>query len=126
MATARKKSRAEKQLVHPPVRAHVQPPMEFLIFEDNRGCYHWRILADDGAILGRSGDFASFDDAEQAAQQVRDGAPSARFERHGSGKGLVDLAARRAAPHDDSDAERWLDEGGSFSIEAVAKWPAQR
>jgi DNA-binding transcriptional ArsR family regulator len=25
---------------------------------------------------------------------------------------------------DDDAAERWLDEGGSFSSEAVAKWPA--
>jgi uncharacterized protein YegP (UPF0339 family) len=126
MATARTKFRAEKQLVHPQVHVLVPAPMEFLIFEDNGGSYHWRILADDGAILGRSGDFASYDDAEQAAQQVRDGAPSARFDRRGSGKGPVDLAARRAAPHDDSDAERWLDEGGSFSSEAVAQWAAPR
>ena len=32
--------------------------------------------------------------------------------------------ARRAASDEDSDAERWLDEGGSFSSEAVAQWPA--
>ena len=126
MPTARKKSRAKERLVHPPVHVHVPATMEFLIFEDNSGSYHWMILASDGAVLGQSGDFASYDDAEQAAQQVRDGAPSARFERRGSAKGPVDLAARRAAPDDDSDAERWLDEGGSFSSEAVAKWPAPR
>jgi hypothetical protein len=35
------------------------------------------------------------------------------------------MARREAAiARDDSDAERWLDEGGSFSSEAVAKWPA--
>jgi hypothetical protein len=39
----------------------------------------------------------------------------------------VDLAARRAAASGDAaDAERWLDEGGSFSADAGAEWPAQR
>lgn len=30
----------------------------------------------------------------------------------------------RGAASDDTDAERWLDEGGSFSSEAVASWSA--
>jgi hypothetical protein len=38
----------------------------------------------------------------------------------------VDLAARRDRPSDDLDAERWLDDGGSFSSEAVTRWQAQR
>jgi len=100
--------------------------MEFLIFEDNGGSYHWRILAGDGSTLGESGDFASYDGAEQAAQQICDGAGAARFRRRERGTGSVDLAARRAASDENSDAERWLDEGGSFSSEAVAQWPAPR
>ncbi len=104
MATASKKSRAPKQAAHSADQVRAQ--MEFLIFEDNGGCYHWRILAGDGTVLGRSGDFGSYDDAEQAAQEIVDGAPSARLERRGSETGPVDLAARRAAPDGDSGAER--------------------
>jgi len=96
--------------------------MEFLIFEDNGGDYHWTIVARDGATLARSGSLGSYEDAERAAQHVRDGVASALFERRGDGARPVDLSARR----DDADAERWLDEGGSFSSEAVAKWPAPR
>jgi hypothetical protein len=126
MPTANKKSRASKQLARPPARTHGPAPMEFLIFEDNSGSYHWEMLADDGSNLGHSGDFASYDAADQAARQICNGAASARFQRRESGTGSVDLAARRAASGDDSDAERWLDEGGSFSSEAVAQWPASR
>ncbi len=124
MATANKKSRASRQLARPPSHTHGPARMEFLIFEDNGGFYHWRILAGDGSTLGQSGEFDSYDAAEQAAQQVCNGAASARFQRRESGTGSVDLAARRAASDEDSDAERWLDEGGSFSSEAVAQWPA--
>jgi uncharacterized protein YegP (UPF0339 family) len=126
MATASKKSRASKQLARPPARVHALAPMEFLIFEDNGGSYHWNILADDGSTLGQSGDFPSYDAAEQAAQQICDGAASARFRPHESATGSADLAPRRAASEDNSDAERWLDERGSFSTEAVAQWPAPR
>ncbi len=100
--------------------------MEFLIFQDNGGAYHWTIVAGDGESLGQSGSFASYEDAEQAAQHVRDAAASARFERRASEATPVDLIARRDATSDDADAERWLDEGGSFSSEAVTRWPAQR
>jgi uncharacterized protein YegP (UPF0339 family) len=125
VATANKKSRASKQLARPPAHMHGPAAMEFLISEDNSGSYYWTILAGDGTTLGRSGDFGSYDDAEQAAQQIRDGAASARLQPRESGTGSVDLAARRAAS-EDSEAERWLDEGGSFSSEAVAQWPAPR
>jgi uncharacterized protein YegP (UPF0339 family) len=81
MATARTKSRASKHLAHPPAPRHAPAPMEFLVFEDNGGSYHWGILANDGTTLGQSGDFASYHDAAQAAQEIRDGAASARFER---------------------------------------------
>ncbi len=99
--------------------------MEFSIYEDNGGAYHWRVRGHD-ATLAQSGEFASYDDAAQAAQWVRDGAAKARFDRRAVESPPVDLIARREAPGDDSDAERWLDEGGSFSSEAVAKWPSPR
>jgi uncharacterized protein YegP (UPF0339 family) len=100
--------------------------MEFLLFQDNGGAYHWTIVAGDGETLAQSGSFASYDHAEQAAHHVRDGAASARFDRSPGEVSPVDLAARRDARSDDLDAARWLDEGGSFSSEAVARWPAQR
>jgi uncharacterized protein YegP (UPF0339 family) len=80
MATANKKRRALTQLAQPPAHVHGSAPMEFLIFEDNGGSYHWRMLAGDGVTLGQSGDFTSYDEAEQAARQIRDGAASARFQ----------------------------------------------
>jgi uncharacterized protein YegP (UPF0339 family) len=126
MATATKQSRAAKQLARRARDPRVPVAMEFLIYEDNSGSYHWRIVASDGATLAGSGGFASYDDATRAAQHVRDGAASARFERPGDGAFPVDLTARRDAIRDDSDPERWLDEGGSFSSEAVEKWPAPR
>jgi uncharacterized protein YegP (UPF0339 family) len=122
MATATKKSRAANQLARTRAHRGSRELMEFLIFEDNGGAYHWTIVARDGETLARSGGFASYDDAEQAAQRVRDAATSARFERRGTGALPVDLVARRDPASD--DAERWLDEGGSFSSEAVATWSA--
>ena len=122
MATATKKSRAATQLARRARDARVPASMEFLIFEDNGGDYHWTIVAGDGATLARSGTFGSYEDAERAAQRVRDGVADPLFERRGDGARPVDFSARR----DDADAERWLDEGGSFSSEAVAKWPAPR
>jgi uncharacterized protein YegP (UPF0339 family) len=126
MATATKRSRAAGRLPRRAREVRVLESMEFLIFEDNSGDYHWTIVAADGTTLARSGNFASYEYAERAAQRVRDGVPSARFERRATGELPVDLSARRGATGDAADAERWLDEGGSFSSEAVAKWPAPR
>jgi uncharacterized protein YegP (UPF0339 family) len=102
--------------------------MEFRVFEDNGGRYHWRIIDRGGESLAQSGSFASYDDAEHAASHVRDGAGSAQLDRHAAGGRVVDIVARRevAAARYDSDAERWLDEGGSFSSEAVNRWQEGR
>lgn len=121
MGTAPKKSRAARQLARRPAAADVATTMEFVIFEDNGGCYHWRLRTGGGAVLAQSGGFASYDDAEQAAQLVRSGAVSARFAVRADESLPVDLSARRDASSETSDAERWLDEGGSFSREPVGK-----
>ena len=126
MATATTKSRAAKRLARRTREVRVAEPMQFLIFEDNGSDYHWTIVARNGAILARSGSFASYDDADQAAEQVRAGAASARFDRRAGSASPVDLAARRDARSDTSDAERWLDEGGSFNSKAVAQWQPPR
>ncbi len=96
--------------------------MEFLIFEDNGGRYHWTILDGAGESLAQSGGFSSHDEAEHAARVVRDNAGGARLEGRAPQHPPSDLATRReAASEDDSDAERWLDEGGSSSSEAVTQ-----
>lgn len=125
VATATRKSRAAGQLARR-ARKGVPESIRFVIFEDNGGGYHWRLVAGDGATLAQSGSFVSYDDAEQAAQRVRSGAASARFSRRGRELGAIDLAARRDRPRDDLDAERWLDDGGGFTREAVARWPDHR
>ena len=49
--------------------------MTFAVYEDNGGRFHWRLLASDGRRVATSADsFASADDAEQAAGDMRDAA----------------------------------------------------
>jgi uncharacterized protein YegP (UPF0339 family) len=126
MATATKKTRAARQVARRAYAVSESEAIKFLVFEDNGGGYHWTIIGSDGESLAQSGTLATYDQAAQAARVVRDGAGSARFDRRAGSDPPVDLMARREAAiaRDDSDAERWLDEGGSFSSEAVAKWPA--
>lgn len=109
-------------------QAHVSVPasMEFLVFEDNAGEYHWTIVSGEGATLARSCGFASSEDAEQAARQIRRAAAAARFESLGVLASPVDLTARRAAKRDVADAESWLDERGALSAAAEARPPAPR
>jgi uncharacterized protein YegP (UPF0339 family) len=121
MATATKKSRASARLPRRAPEVCVPESMEFLIFEDNGGAYHWTIVAGDGATLVRSAGFASYEDAERAANRVRDGAASAPLEHRDASARPVDLTSRHAATSDAADAERWLDEDGSFSSEAVTR-----
>jgi uncharacterized protein YegP (UPF0339 family) len=101
-------------------RAPPEPAaMKFLVFEDNSGGYHWTIVADGGKTLVRSSGFASYEEAKRAADIVQAGAGSASFERAFDNQPSVDLPARNAvSARDRLDAERWLDEGGSFSGEA--------
>jgi uncharacterized protein YegP (UPF0339 family) len=121
MGNAPKKSRAAKQLTRSVADANVPASMEFLIVEDNGGSYHWRLRAADGAILAQSGGFVSSDDAERAAQQVRGGAVSARFQPRAAQAVPIDLIARRGAPNDDSDAAGWLDPSDSVGGEMVTE-----
>jgi len=76
----------------------------------------------------RPASFATYEEAKQAARIVHAGAASASFEPLGGDAPPVDLAACRetAVVRDDLDAERWLDDGGSFGSEAVTRWPARR
>jgi uncharacterized protein YegP (UPF0339 family) len=124
MATAPKQFPAAPQRLRLAPDAFALAPLEFLVLEDNGGEYHWMIVAGDGATLARSAGFATHHDAEQAAQLVRDSAGSAVFERPDALARTVDVRVRRDVASDDSEAERWLDERGSFSSESLGKWPA--
>jgi uncharacterized protein YegP (UPF0339 family) len=126
MATATKQTKAARQVARRAAAVSESATIEFLVFEDNGGDYHWAILGRGGESLARSVPFATYEDAAHAARAVRDGAGSARFQRRPSADGPTDLVARREAAiaRDGSDAGRWLDEGGSFSSEAVTRWPS--
>jgi hypothetical protein len=100
--------------------------LEFLVFEDDGGGYHWAIVGGGGESLAQSGGFGSYEEAAHAGCDARDGAEWARFECRAAEDRAVAARARRAAAQDDLDAERWLDEGGGFSSEAVAEWRAAR
>ncbi len=97
--------------------------MTFLIYEDNGGGYHWAIVVAGGETLVQSESFASYEDAKQAARVVHAGAASASSEYLIGDAPPVDLVARSDTRvlRDELDAERWLDEGGSFSSEAVTR-----
>jgi len=101
-------------------------PLEFLVFEDNGGAYHWAIVGGSGESLAQSGSFGSYEEAAHAGRCARDGAEWARFHCRAAEDRVADVRARRAAARDNLDAERWLDEGGSFSSKAVAAWRAAR
>jgi uncharacterized protein YegP (UPF0339 family) len=128
MATATKQSRANRQVPRRAGGPSESAVLKFLVFEDNGGDYCWTILGSDGESVAHSRPYATRDDAARAALVVCDGAGSARFEAGAAADRPVDLMARRdaALARDDSDAERWLDEGGSFCSEAVTQWPAER
>lgn len=81
MATATKKARVSRRETRHADGVSGSAAMEFLIFEDNSGGYYWAIAKRGGECLVQSGSFASYDDAEHAAQVVRDNAGTARFDR---------------------------------------------
>jgi uncharacterized protein YegP (UPF0339 family) len=80
MATATRKARAPKQVASEAVGVSETGSMEFQVFRDNGGEYHWTIVTGSGESLAQSGSFASHADAEHAARYVYEGAGSARFE----------------------------------------------
>ncbi len=123
MATATQNSRANRQVARRSAAGSESVAITFVVFEDNGGSYYWTIRGSDGESLAHSGRYATRDDAAYAARVVRDAAGSARFEAGAAPDRPVDLGARPSATaaRDASDAERWLDEGGSFSGETVTQ-----
>ena len=93
MATATKKARAANQVVRGAGAASTS--MAFVIFEDNAGSYHWRSSPATEESAQSEG-FVSYEDAEQPARHVRDGAASASF--NPAPGGTRRLISQRAAP----------------------------
>jgi uncharacterized protein YegP (UPF0339 family) len=126
MATATKKARATRRLKSVEGSAS-GPSMEFLVFQDNGGRYCWTIVSESGEPLAQSPSFASYQDARDAAERVREAAGSARLEPIETASSAVDFTARRAvAAHDDPDIERRLDEGGGYTAAVAAELPVPR
>ena len=125
MATAASKSRSATRLPRRRPKAPASEPMEFVIFEDNRGDFYWEIVTGDGAVLAKSGSFASYDETAQGARRFRDGAGSALFDRYSVAVDPIDRLASGDEESADVGAENWLDDDGGFSSEAVATWPVK-
>ena len=84
MATATKSSGTAVRRARGDGKGRSSASMRFLIFEDNGGAYHWRIVASDGAPMAQSGGFTSYEEAGRAIELVRVGAASARFDHSGT------------------------------------------
>ncbi len=126
VATAIKEARSARQVARDSRGVCEWASLEFLVFQDEEGGYHWVIVGGSGESLAQSGSFESYDQAARAGRYARDGAESARFERRAAEDRVVDVRDRREAAGRDLDVGRWLDEGGSFRFEAAAKWLAVR
>ena len=82
MATATKKVHAVRPAVRGARVVSESASLEFLVYQDNGGDYHWEIVGEGGKSLTQSRSFASREDAERAARCVHDGVGSARLEAH--------------------------------------------
>jgi uncharacterized protein YegP (UPF0339 family) len=79
MATATSKAQASKRTALRGHDTHEAPAVEFAVYRDNGGSYHWEIVDAAGESLGHSERFSSRDEAERAARYVYDGVKSAHF-----------------------------------------------
>ncbi len=80
MATATKKSRANRPVARRAAGRSESAAITFRVSEDNAGDYRWTILGSDGESLAYSKPYATQDDAAHAARVVHDGAGAGRFE----------------------------------------------
>lgn len=80
MATATNETRTAKAAARSRDRAPKPPSLDFLVYDDNAGDYHWEIVAGGGDSLAQSVSFASRDDAERTARYVYDSVRAPRFE----------------------------------------------
>ena len=86
MATATKRVHAVGPVARRRRDVSDSTSLEFLVYQDNGGDYHWEIVGEGGERLAQSRSFASREDAELAARCVHDGAGSARLEARAADK----------------------------------------
>jgi len=86
MATATKKIHAARPVARSRRDVSESTSLEFLVYQDNGGDYHWEIVGEGGERLAQSRSFASHEDAECAARYVHDGAGSTRFKARAAEK----------------------------------------
>ncbi len=107
--------------------------VKFLLYQDNGGGYYWTIVDHGDEVIARSAGFASYPEANYAADMVHRAAATARFEnRSGTTPPPRPLAsADRAAQGDRAAPEPSSNPGGSVSREEVTRrakaagaWPA--
>jgi uncharacterized protein YegP (UPF0339 family) len=60
--------------------------LDFLIYGDNEGGYHWEIVAANGESLAQSSSFPSHGAAEVAARRLHEGVDAAPFTLHTAGE----------------------------------------
>jgi uncharacterized protein YegP (UPF0339 family) len=107
--------------------------VKFLLYQDNGGGYYWTIVDDGDEVIARSAGFASYPEANYAADMVHRAAATARFEnRSGTTPPPRPLASAGGATKGDGAApEPSSNPGGSVSREEVTRrakaagaWPA--
>ena len=86
MATATKKVPAVKSGSRTVGGSSASQSLDFLIYGDNEGGYHWEIVAANGESLAQSSSFPSHADAEVAARRLYEGVDAAPFELHTAGE----------------------------------------
>ena len=82
MATTTKKVDAARPVARDARGVSESASLEFLVFEDNGGGYHWAIVGGSDECLAQSGSFGSYEEAAHAGRYARDGAESADSVRH--------------------------------------------
>ena len=86
MATATKKAPAVKSGSRSVGGSSRSQSLDFLIYGDNEGGYHWEIVAANGESLAQSSSFASHAAAEVAARRLYEGVDAAPFTLHTAGE----------------------------------------
>src|SRR2546427_13135940 len=81
MATTTKKVDAARPVARDARGVSESASLEFLVFEDNGGGYHWAIVGGSDEWLAQSGGFGGYEEAAHAGRYARDGAEAAQFER---------------------------------------------
>ena len=79
MATATKKRVTTRPVTNGAPGRFELAPLEFVVYQDNGGDYHWEIVSESGHRLARSKIFTSQDDAQRGARYACDAVGTVRL-----------------------------------------------